>query len=152
MFARSQPPTSDPSTIFKVACDRLRTFNDARGGQTRFLASRIRAKPARGGKRGEWEEHGGNCNSFQNSRFVFLAFSFSTRIYIYTFSLFLFMGREGGGGGSRTGIPPPIRSRDRPSCGLQLCLGRCTAALQDIYYKLSISWLFRSALVFRYLR
>lgn len=27
-------------------------------------------------------EHGGNCNSFQNSRFVFLAFSLSARIYI----------------------------------------------------------------------
>lgn len=88
MFARSQPPTSDPSTIFKVACDRLRTFNDARGGQTRF-ASRIRANPTGTGRRERererMEEERGtwwDCNSFHNSRSLAFFPSFSSSLYV----------------------------------------------------------------------
>lgn len=112
MFARSQPPTSDPSTIFKVACDRLRTFNDARGGQTRF-ASRIRANPTGRGRRErereEWRNEGPGGIVIPSTSLVSLSFSSSSSSSLLSsqvrtfFSLFLF--EEGKGVENRERYP-----------------------------------------------
>lgn len=109
MFARSQPPTSDPSTIFKVACDRLRTFNDARGGQTRF-ASRIRANPTGRGRRErereEWRNEGPGGIVIPSTSLVSLFFSSSSLLSSQVrtfFSLFLF--EEGKGVENRERYP-----------------------------------------------